>query len=86
MADDKSKGRDVIVIHIDKKEYRSPSPTTGTALYALGGVNPDGYDLFEEVQGSGDDRLIPNDGTEIELRDGEHFYSVQKHITPGARQ
>lgn len=72
------------VIHIDKKEYRSPNPTTGAALYALAGINPDSYDLYQEVPGHGDDELVPNSGAELKLRNGEHFYSVQKNINPGS--
>ncbi len=29
-----------VEIFIDKKEHKSPNPTTGAALYKLGGVNP----------------------------------------------
>jgi len=79
-----TKGHDEVVIHIDKKEYHSPSSTTGAALYILGGVNAEQYDLYQEVPGHGDDSLVSNDGVTIELHNGEHFYSVQKNINPGA--
>lgn len=72
-----------VVIHIDKKEYRSPDPTTGAALYVLGGINPETYDLYHEVPGQGDDVHILNDATEVDLKNGVHFYSVQKNINPG---
>jgi hypothetical protein len=52
-----------VSIVIDKKEHKSPSPTTGAALYLLGKV-PTGYDLFREVRGKGDDELIPNNSAE----------------------
>lgn len=71
-----------VVIHIDKKELKSPTPTTGGALYILGEVN-DKYDLWEEVHGNGDDILIPNDSTTIELKNGTHFYTTQKDLNPG---
>ena len=73
-----------VVIHIDKKERRSPNPTTGAALYTLAGINPDSYEMYQEVPGHGDDKLVLNDGTELKLKNGEHFYSVQKNINPGS--
>lgn len=75
---------DEVVIHIDKDEYRSPNPTTGAALYILGSIDVSKYDLYQEVPGHGDDVLVSNDDTAIELRNGEHFYSVQKDLNPGA--
>jgi len=71
-----------VTIHIDKKMYKSPNPTTGAALYTLGKV-PAGYDLFEEVPGPGDDKLIPNDDKTIELKDGLHFYTAKQSLNPG---
>ena len=73
-----------VVIHIDKKEYHTPNPTTGAAFYTLAGINPDSYELYQEVPGHGDDKLVLNDGTELKLKNGEHFYSVQKNINPGS--
>lgn len=73
-----------ISVTIDKKEYKSPNPTIGEALYKLGSINPENYDLYEEVHGSGDDQHIPNNGQKIELKNGAHFYSVQKSINPGS--
>ncbi|MFA5841122.1 MAG: hypothetical protein WC847_02540 [Candidatus Paceibacterota bacterium] len=84
MVDNNKKEKDSVVVHIDKSEYRSPNPTTGVALYALGNINSAEYDLYQEVPGHGDDKLIPADTTEIKLKNGEHFYSVQKKINPGA--
>ena len=73
-----------VTIHIDKTTYKSPTPTTGypKALYALGKV-PAGYDLFEEVPGRGDDKLIPNNGAEIDLKDGLHFYTAKQALNAG---
>jgi len=71
-----------VEIHIDKKNYRSPNPTTGSALYSLGAVAV-GYDLFEEIPGPGDDRLISNDATPIELMNGTHFYTAKQSLNPG---
>lgn len=71
-------------VYIDRKLHQSPDPTTGAALYVLGGVKS-GYDLYEEEPGPVDDRLIPNDPTEIRLRSFTHFYSAQRGLNPGAR-
>jgi hypothetical protein len=71
-----------VKVFIDRKEYASPDPTTGAALYALGHVK-DGYDLFEEEQGPTDDKLIPNNLREIRLKEFAHFYSAQRILNPG---
>ena len=70
-----------VAIHIDRKLYKSPTPTTGLALKKLASI-PAGYDLFEEVPGKGDDILIRDTDT-IKLKDGEHFYSAQSSLNPG---
>ena len=54
----------------------------GAALYTLGKV-PAGYDLFEEIPGPGDDKLIQNDATTIELKNGLHFYTAKQSLNPG---
>jgi hypothetical protein len=72
-----------VSIIIDKTHYKSPNPTTGAALYELGHVQA-GYDLFREVRGKGDDEFIPNDGTEVELHEGDHFYTAQSTLNPGS--
>ena len=72
-------------ITIDKEHVKSPSPTTGSALYVLGNVKA-GYDLFRETRGHGDDELIRNDATEYTLHDGDKFYSAQQHLNPGCEQ
>lgn len=71
-----------VTIIMDKKEKKSPNPTTGATLYVLGEVAA-GYDLWKEVPGKGDDELIPNDATPIELKNGEHFYTAQSSLNPG---
>ena len=76
-------GDDQITIHIDGKQYKSPSPTTGAALYVLGHVAT-GYDLWREVHGKGDDELIANDAKPVMLKNGDHFYSAQSSLNPGA--
>lgn len=74
--------KDEVHIIIDKKEHVSPNPTTGAALYLLGNV-PSGYDLFREVRGKGDDDFIPNDNSEVTLKNGDHFYTAQSTLNPG---
>lgn len=70
-------------IVIDKTQKVSPNPTTGAALYALGNV-AGGYELFREVRGTGDDEPIANDAGPVTLKEGDHFYSVQKTLNPGS--
>jgi hypothetical protein len=69
-------------IHIDRKPYESPNPTTHSTLYALGQVQA-GYELFKEVQGAHEDEAIPNDGAPIHLKEDQHFYSAQVTLNPG---
>lgn len=84
MTNPNEKKHEEVVIHIDKKEYKSPTPTTGQALYILGQIDTSKYDLFKEVHGHGDDIKIPYDGTTIELKNGEHFYTALKDLNPGS--
>ncbi|MEQ1939391.1 hypothetical protein ABMA46_14145 [Mesorhizobium sp. CN5-321] len=76
-------GNNEITIHMDKKQFKSPSPTTGAALYTLGQVAT-GYDLWREVHGKGDDELIANNATQVILKNGDHFYTAQSSLNPGA--
>lgn len=73
--------KDVTII-IDKKEKKSPNPTTGAALYGLGEVRQ-GYELLREVHGGGDDEVIPDNATPIDLKNGEMFYSSKRKLNPG---
>ena len=61
-------------IHIDQKEYESPNPTTGEALYILGNVQP-GFELYREVRGDREDLPIPNGPEVVHLKEDEHFHS-----------
>lgn len=79
----KEKGPKEITIHIDKKVEKSPSPTTGAALYVLGNVGAD-YELLREVHGKGDDEPIANDATPVVLKNGDKFYTAQRTLNPGA--
>lgn len=72
-----------VPIHIDRKPFKLESPATGVALYEAGSV-PQGYDLFREVHGPGDDEPIVRDASPVVLHPGDHFYSAQSTLNPGA--
>jgi hypothetical protein len=77
-------GQNKRVIHIDHDKFEvEESSLTGADLRAL----PDptitsDYDLFLENP-DGQDELIGDDQI-VELKNGMHFFSVQKTINPGA--
>jgi len=71
------------VIFIDGKEYKSRNLTTGKALYILGSVDAQSYDLYEEVRGKGDDKFVADNDEPIHTYDCERFYSAQKNLNPG---
>lgn len=66
-------------IHIDREPHDSLNPTTGAALYALGGVS-EHHDLFREIGGDHEDELIERHAHDVHLEQDQHFYS-QKVIT-----
>jgi hypothetical protein len=69
------------VIHIDRQQYRVAGETvTGEALRALPPV-PDSRDLFQKVPG-GLDILIAA-GDVVRLKDGLHFFTAPRNVTPG---
>jgi hypothetical protein len=70
-----------VPIIIDKTPLKTPTPTTGAALYVLGKVG-DEYDLWLDVPGS-EDQVIPNDTTPIDVKPGSHFYTAKKKLKPG---
>ncbi len=64
-----------LVIHIDGKEYKPTTKSmTGIEIKALAGRDAS-YQLFLEMKASDPDKLI-GDSETIELRNGEHFYTV----------
>ncbi len=69
-----------IRIHIDQTPHHSPNPTTGEALYKLGGVAA-GFELYREVSGNREDKSVENDAEPIRLKEDEHFHSgpIQVH-------
>ncbi|MDB5340072.1 MAG: hypothetical protein JWN70_5691 [Planctomycetaceae bacterium] len=74
-----------IVIHIDHKQYKPEKASmTGTEIRLLAEPHIDqGYNLWLEVPGQGDDELV-DDTRVVVLHNGMHFYSVLKQINPGA--
>jgi hypothetical protein len=73
---------DEVPIRIDKTNLKTPTPTTGAALYVLGKVDA-AYDLWFEVSGEAEDELIANDATEISVKPGSHYYTAKKKLNPG---
>lgn len=67
-----SQNKQVVRIHIEHQLYESPSPTTGSALYEIASVPLD-LRLFKVERGLGEDFIVPNDTTSIELMNGEYF-------------
>jgi hypothetical protein len=70
MTDDRHEVR----IHVDQRQYRSPTPTVGAGLYELCHVD-EGLVLYKEVEGDHEDILIRIDAPEIRLKEDEHFHS-----------
>jgi len=73
-----------ITIHIDKEKFRAPAGTlTGAELRALPAppLGPD-VDFYVEVPGPGPDELI-DDARSVDLKNGMHFFTAPRSITPG---
>ena len=66
-------------IHIDQQRYESPNPTMGEALYKLANV-ASGLDLYREVTGDREDRVIPNGPEVVHLEEDEHFHSAAPQV------
>jgi hypothetical protein len=64
-------------INIDKGPYESPSPTTGAALYSLGGIAAD-HQLYRRLPGNDADEPVFNTADSVVLHNGDHFYSDPK--------
>jgi hypothetical protein len=67
-------------IHIDQNRFESPNPTTGEALYRLGNVAP-GLDLYRELTGDREDKVIPNGVERVHLEEDEHLHSGAPHVS-----
>ena len=73
------------VIFIDREQFKVESDVmTGAELRALP-TPPIGQDrdLWEEIPGPGDDRKI-NDTDVVTLKEGTHFFTTPRAVTPGA--
>ena len=68
-----------VKIFIDQEAYPSPNPTTGSALYVLGKVEP-GMELFREVTGDREDPEVPNGPEVVHLKEDEHFHSGKPKV------
>jgi Multiubiquitin len=68
-----------VKIFIDQEAYHSANPTTGSALYVVGRVEP-GMELFREVIGDREDPEVPNGPEAIHLKEDEHFHSGQPKV------
>lgn len=60
--------------HIDGRQYESPNPTTGAALYALGQIEA-GLELYRGDPGAGDEWPVENEVEVVHLKDNDHFHS-----------
>ena len=65
-------------VHIDRQPYRTETPTTGEALYALADVGAK-FELFREAVGDAEDEFIARDQTLIQLTQDAHFYSQKDY-------
>lgn len=63
-------------IHINRHPFESPNPTTGEALYRLGGVQA-GLALYREAKGDREDSRVPDGPESVHLTEDEHFYSAK---------
>ncbi len=66
------KNYQVVHIHIDRQRYETPTPTTGAALYLIAHI-PAERQLFKEGHGNDEDLPIANDGTPVNLKNGDHL-------------
>jgi hypothetical protein len=64
----------IVRIHIDEHRYQSPNPTSGLALYRLGSIADD-FELYREVGGNHEDKVVEKGPETIHLFEDEHFHS-----------
>lgn len=64
----------LVRIHINRMTLQSPNPTTGEALYVLGGI-PKHEKLYLEVDGDEEDEAIQRDDTLMHMTQDTHCYS-----------
>jgi len=71
---------------IDKHHHQiraDQNPVTGQFLRNLPPPVGEAYDLWLRGRHHEDDRLIKPE-EKVEVRDGDHFYTAKKDITPGS--
>jgi hypothetical protein len=64
-------------VHIDRRPYEVPSPTTGSHLYDIATIGPH-RELFKAVTGDHEDDMIARDNHHIVLHEDDHFYSEKE--------
>ncbi len=79
MSENQSEPKHEVRIHINRQPHELPNPTTGAALYALDQIGAH-QELFKEIGGDREDELIPNDGTQVHLKQDQHFYSQRDFV------
>ncbi|MEJ7786643.1 MAG: multiubiquitin domain-containing protein [Solirubrobacteraceae bacterium] len=82
--DDETKKSHEATIHIDKGKFKvTQERMTGAELRALP-APPIAvtFDVYLEVSGPGADHKV-DDGEPIEIKDGMHFFTAPRAITPG---
>jgi hypothetical protein len=71
---------------IDKESHEiteDQNPVTGQYLRGLPPAVGEEYDLWLRARGREDDTLIRPD-MKVTVRDGDHFYTAKRDITPGS--
>lgn len=84
-ANEKHEDKIKIQIHIDREHFTVDVETmTGAQLRNLPTppIGPD-RDLFEVVPGGADRKI--EDGTVVQLRNGQRFFTAPAHINPGSQ-
>lgn len=76
---EKQDKKDLVHIHIDKKLYESPDPTTGDALYLLANASAD-LELYRDKHGKRDDEPIERGPQMVDLKEGEHFTTDKPRV------
>jgi hypothetical protein len=74
---------DKVTIIVDKHSHTlSPIPTTGAELRMAVDVRED-RDLYQELPR--DDDVLIEPGSMLHLKNGDHFFTAPRNITPGQR-
>lgn len=83
MKDQSAQVKEKISIHIDGKHYFAPEEEmTGAELKALANIDST-KNLWREVPGQED--LLIEDNTKVQLKPGDHFMTSLKRLNPGSK-